>query len=336
MKEGFFKNKVVAVTGGAGMIGSFLCEELIKDGANVVMIDDYSKGRKENISHIADKLQIREGDLEDLAFTQTALSDAQYIFHLASRAYGVGYAEGRHVTNMLHNDRVTNCILDAINTDIIEHILMTSSSCVYDDNGPDIIPELPLFEALPENVNRGYGWAKRFLEQKSEIYSEETGVPMTIVRPFNIFGERYRWVGEFSAAIPMLVKRVLDGEDPVVMWGSGNQLRSYIHAKDCARMMMGLVSVKHTNGPVNLGTTETISISNLVRLICELSGNKPKLEFDTTKPEGRFIKSSDTTRFDSILPDFEFSTSLRDGILKMIEWYKLEFSSESQNKSLKN
>ncbi len=321
-----FKNKIVAVTGGGGLIGSFLCDELVDVGAKVVVIDDFSKGQKINISGLKDKAEIREGDLEDYGFTKQALGDVDIVFHLASRAYGVGYAEGRQLENLFHNELITNNLLSVLAVTKPEHILITSSSCVYDDNGPDTIPELPLFEKDPEYVNRGYGWAKRFLEKKAELFSEETGVPITIVRPFNIYGERYRWVGEHSSAIPMLVKKVMDREDPVVIWGSGKQLRSYIHANDCARMMLKLVESRHTTGPVNLGTQETISLNKLVSMICEIGGMAPKLVNDTTKPEGRFIKSSDVTKFYSILPGFDFKVSLKEGLSKMIVWYKDEFT----------
>ena len=90
-----------------------------------------------------------------------------------------------------------------------ENLMITSSSCVYKDDGPETISERDLFEGNPENVNRGYGWAKRFLECKTKILSEETGIKSIIVRPFNIYGERYKWRGEGSQAIPMLVSKIL-------------------------------------------------------------------------------------------------------------------------------
>ena len=320
-----FKNKNVAVTGGAGLIGSYLCDELVNKGSNVIVVDDFSKGQVKNISHLENKVEIRKGDLEDYDFTNSALEGVDIVFHLASRAYGVGYAEGRQLKNLYHNELITNNLLSVLAERKPEHVLITSSSCVYDDNGPDTIPELPLFDKDPEFVNRGYGWAKRFLEKKAELFTEEAGVPTTIVRPFNIYGERYRWVGDHSSAIPMLVKKVMDGNDPVVIWGSGKQLRSYIHANDCARMMLKLVESKYSSGPVNLGTKETISLNELVEMICKTGNKSPNLINDTSKPEGRFIKSSDVKRFNSILPGFIFKISLEDGLKRMVDWYNDEF-----------
>src|SRR5262249_43582021 len=140
-----------------------------------------------------------------------------------------------------HNERITNNLISALARQPLVHLLVASSSCIYPDDGPETIPELPLFEGEPEIANWGYGWAKRFLEQKSTMLARETGIPVTIVRPFNIYGERYRWVDTASQAIPMLVKKVLDGDDPVVVWGSGKQRRNYLHAGECADAMLGLV-----------------------------------------------------------------------------------------------
>lgn len=329
-----FTNKRVAVTGGAGLIGSFLVDTLVESGAQVIVVDDFSKGRREHLSHLDGRIEIREGDLEDRATALASLKDAEMVFHLASRAYGVGYGKGHHLEILQHNERINNNVLDAVAVHRPEHILVASSSCVYDDRGPDTIPELPLFEGDPEQVNFGYGWAKRFLEQKTIIYARETGVPTTIVRPFNIYGERYRWVGDYSGAIPMLVKRILDGEDPVIVWGSGRQSRTYIHAHDCARIMTRLVENGYSDAPVNIGLEEVVSIRELTELICKVSGRSPVIGFDTSKPEGRFVKSADASRLRAALGEFQIVTiGLEEGLGRMQEWYRTTFTGPSPSRN---
>lgn len=321
-----FGNMKVAITGGAGLIGSYLADELAASGAHVIVIDDFSKGLRSNLSACASRIEVREGDLEDPAFAAESLADAEMVFHLASRAYGIGYGKGHHLETMVHNERITNNLVAALAVHRPKRLLIASSSCVYRDDGPDTVAEVPVFEGEPEMANWGYGWAKRFLEQKSFILSRETGIPVTIVRPFNIYGERYRWVGTYSQAIPMLVKRILDGEDPVVVWGSGRQRRTYIHAHDCARIMKRLAEIGHIDGPVNIGLEETVSIRELTELICKVSGRRPVLGFDTTKPEGRFVKSADASRLRAVLGDFPIVTiDLEDGLRRMIEWYRAAF-----------
>ncbi len=311
----------VTVTGAAGLIGSWLVEQLVADGAKVIAIDDFSRGQPDNLKSVADRIDLRIANLEDPAEAAGALEGADVVYHLASRAFGVAYSEGRHLGILQHNESITQNLLNALALRPPRHLLVTSSSSVYPDDGPDCVAELPVFTGEPEQVNWGYGWSKRLLEQKASLFSKEAGTPVTIVRPFNVYGERYRWAGGYSQAMPMLVKRVMDGEDPVIVWGSGEQRRSYIHAADCARMMRFLVDAGHAAQPVNLGTEETISMRELVVRIAAAGDQSPRVEVDPDKPEGRFIKSADMTRFRSIVPEFEFAMSLDDGLARMIEWY---------------
>ena len=314
-----YKSKVVCVTGGAGLIGSFLLELLLKDYSKVIIIDDFSTGMKQNVKHLLNDVEIREGNLENFDFCKKAFYKCDHVYHLASRAFGIGY--NNHLETLLHNEKITNNLIDCLRFSDTERLLVTSSSCVYDDNGPDVIPELPVFVDSPENANKGYGWAKRFLECKTKILSEETGIKSIIVRPFNIYGERYKWRGESSQAIPMLVSKILSNNGVVDVWGSGNQKRNYLHAKDCADIMKKLFDVCFTDSPINIGTNNCITIKELVELIKNLANSKTKFNFDLTKPEGRKIKSSDTNLLYSIIPNFKPKISLSTGLKKMIFWY---------------
>lgn len=316
--------KTSVITGGAGLIGSFLAERLVEVGARVVVADDFSKGRRQYLAGVVDKLEVREGNLEDVAAMERALSGAEVVFHLASRAYGIGHSAGHHLSILEHNEKITGNLFHVLARRPIEHLLVTSSSCVYPDDGPDTVGELPLFTGEPELANWGYGWAKRFLEQKAVIFARETGIPLTVVRPFNIYGERYTWVGDSSQAIPMLVKKVMDGNDPVIVWGSGTQRRNYLHAADCADAMAGLVEAEF-RGAVNIGTEDTVTIMELVHLICAAGGRHPQLFNDTTKPEGRRVKSADSTLLRKAYPGFSRSVSMEDGLRRMIEWHRSAF-----------
>jgi nucleoside-diphosphate-sugar epimerase len=321
--------KKVAVTGGAGLIGSFLVDELVAVGADVIVADDFSKGRREHLVRVLDKIEIRTGDLETLTAMESAIDGVDVVFHLASRAYGIGYSTANHLAILQHNERITNNLLQVLARKPVQHLLVTSSSCVYPDNGPDTIPELSLYSGEPEAANWGYGWAKRFLEQKSLLLNREIGIPITIVRPFNIYGERYTWVGENSQAIPMQVKKVLDGDNPVIIWGSGTQRRNYLHASDCARAMLALVE-RNFMGTVNIGTEDTVTLRELVERVCRLTGRRPGLDIDLEKPEGRRIKSADAGLLRKILPDFQVTVDLDQGLVRMIDWYSSAFQKASK------
>ena len=324
--ENFYKNQNIVVTGGLGLIGSFLCRELINSGAKVILIDDESKGSWKYIPELRDQVQYRRVDLGDAKAALESVAGADYIFHLASRAYGVGFSQKNNFEMFRFNDLVNTNVLDAIAQHAPKQALLVSSSCVYSDDGPTPMPDCQPIFGEPERVNWGYGWAKRILEQKAVIYQKETGIPLTVVRPFNIYGEHYNWVGENSQAIPMLVKRVMEREDPMVVWGSGNQRRNYMHALDCARCMIRLVENGYTERPVNVGKEETVSVKDLVKRIAELGNIEVNLVFDRDKPEGRFIKSADSALLLAALgDDFEWKVDLKEGLSRMVQWYHSTF-----------
>jgi nucleoside-diphosphate-sugar epimerase len=315
-----FAGKTASVTGGAGLIGSFLVERLVAAGAKVVVADDFSKGQRAHLAGVVERIEIREGDLEDFEAMRNAVRDVELVFHLASRAYGVGYSAGNHLAILTHNERISNNLIRALANRPVAHLIVASSSCVYSDDGPDTVPELPVFLGEPELANWGYGWAKRMLEQKTLMLARETGIQLTIVRPFNIYGERYTWAGDASQVIPMQVKKVMDGDDPVVIWGSGRQRRNYLHAFDCADAIAGLVEAGFI-GTVNIGTEETVSVTELVQKICRLANRRPQLVADIAQPEGRAVKSADASLLRQAYPGFRRSLSLEDGLARMIKWY---------------
>jgi len=325
--DSFYKGKTVAVTGGLGLIGSFLCEELCVAGAKVTLIDDESKGSWRYIDHLRPRVEYRRKDLAAPKDAIEALADGEYVFHLASRAYGVGFSQKNNFEMFRFNDLVNTNVLDAIACHRPKQALVVSSSCIYPDDGPTPMSDTQPVTGEPERVNWGYGWAKRILEQKAVIYQKETGIPITVVRPFNIYGEHYTWVGESSQAIPMLTKKILDRENPIVVWGSGNQRRNYIHAVDCARAMMQLVENGYFERPVNIGREETVSVKVLVNRIAVIAGLEPKIVFDRSKPEGRFIKSADSKLLLAALgDDFTWQIGLQDGLKRMVDWYARTFS----------
>ena len=323
----FYRGKTVAVTGGLGLIGSFLCEQLAEAGAKTILIDDESKGSWRYIEHLRPRVDYRRKDLAAPKQAIEALADCEYVFHLASRAYGVGFSQKNNFEMFRFNDLVNTNVLDGIACHRPRHALVVSSSCIYPDDGPTPMSDTQPVTGEPERVNWGYGWAKRILEQKALIYQKETGIPITVVRPFNIYGEHYTWVGESSQAIPMLTKKILDREHPLVVWGSGNQRRNYIHARDCAGAMMQLVENGYFERPVNIGREETVSVKDLVNRIAAIAGLEPDIVFDRSKPEGRFIKSADSKLLLAALgDDFIWRVGLQQGLKCMVDWYGLTFA----------
>src|ERR1035438_856843 len=127
---------------------------------------------------------------------------------------------------LVYNLQCTLNLLEAARAARVRHYMTVSSSCVYPDDAVCPTPELPVFTGLPESVNQGYGWAKRIQELATTYYANEYGLDASILRPFNPYGENYHWrTAETAHVVPALVKRIMDGEDPLRVWGSGRQRR---------------------------------------------------------------------------------------------------------------
>ena len=233
-----FSNKKVLVLGGAGLIGSHLVEKLVSRKYEVTVIDDFSKGKIDNLENVKKKIKIIKLDLEKKRDLTKLFVEHKIIFHLASRAYGVGYSNGNHKKIFLHNKKITDNIFKNLKKSKINYFQCVSSSCVYRDSGPTKISEKMTLSGLPEKANYGYGMAKRYLEKKMLIASKKNKFNLSIVRPFNIYGDRYRWVGSKSQAIPMLVNKVIKSKKKIKIWGSGKQKRNYLYVTDCAEIML--------------------------------------------------------------------------------------------------
>jgi nucleoside-diphosphate-sugar epimerase len=317
----FWKGRKVLVTGGCGFLGSYLVEELVAADADVTVVDNLESGTLENLSPVKDQIQFIWGDLRDRDVCKQVSVGFDLVMNLAGRAYGLEYSMKHHGEMLYHNTVIQLHMLEAAHLNGVKRFLVVSSSCIYPDDAPIPTPELDAMTRLPEQVNEGYGWAKRIAELQAKYYHDEYGMGIAICRPFNPYGGRYRWSGEKSHVIPTLVKKVLDGQNPVVVWGSGRQRRNFLHARDNARLMMMVTERYPCAEPVNIGYDDDISIAELVSLICEASGKHPEVVFDTSMPEGRFRKCPSATLLRRVTDNYRPKVSLRQGIEEMIGWY---------------
>ena len=319
------KNKKIVVLGGAGLIGSYLVEKLVKKKFDVCVIDDFSKGQLKNLSSVKKKIKILKLNLEKYKKLNKIFNESSIIFHLASRAYGVGYSDKNHKKIYNHNLKITNNIIKSLKDTEVTYLQCVSSSCVYRDTGPNKISEKLKLLGKPEKANLGYGLAKRYLEKRLKEAAKKFKFNLSIVRPFNIYGERYKWVGSASQAIPMLVNKVKKSKNQIEIWGSGKQRRNYMHAKDCAEIMIRIFEKNYTKTPTNIGYEDTISLKDLVLKMCKISNKKVKLNYNLLKPEGRFIKSSNSFLLKKITNNYKPKISLTKGLKLMMNWHERTF-----------
>lgn len=313
--------------GGCGLMGSYIVPLLAESGARVVVIDSLESGDIDNIASVRDCITFIQGDLRERAQCMTWLRGQDLLLNLAARASGVGYSRTHHGKMLADNLMCAMAPLDAAHECRVAHAVVVSSSCVYEDDVPAPTPELDAFRGWPERVNEGYGWAKRIEELAARYFANEGGMHVTVLRPFNVYGGNYPWLGiERAHVIPSLVKRVLDGEDPLVVWGTGHQRRNFLHGYDAAFVMLKVVE-QETTEPVNIGYEDDTSMAELARLVCEVTGRSPKIVFDTSKPDGQARKSADATRLRRLTNGYEPRVPLRLGLEDMAEWYRRRFTS---------
>ncbi len=320
-----WRDRRVLVGGGCGFLGSYLVPALVRAGARVMVVDNLENGDASALDAVAGRVEFVEADLRERAVCERVLPGHDLFVNLAAKASGVGFSRTHHGEMLVYNVLCGLVPLEAAQRHGIGHVVMTSTSCVYPDDAPLPTPELDALVGAPEQVNEGYGWAKRVQELAAGYFARDYGMRITTLRPFNMYGANYPWRStEKAHVIPSLVKRVLDGEDPLVVWGSGEQRRNFLHGSDAAEVIMRVMA-SGAEGPVNIGYEDATRISDLVTLICEVTGRRPAIVFDRSVPDGQARKSADATRLRALTGNYEPRVSLRQGIEEMVEWYYRTF-----------
>ena len=208
-------------------------------------------------------------------------------------------------------------MMEAARLEEVEWYVYTSTNGVYAP--ADRMREDDVWKTFPSDNDKFAGWAKRIGELQAECYKVHYGLEnISIVRPANIYGKGDNF-GEGSMVIPSIVKRVCDGEDPLVCWGDGSPIRDFIHASDVADGILLSYDNKITE-PINLGSGEGNSIRQLVEAILFTYGKDVSVVWDSTKPNGDPIRLMDTTRATSY--GFSPKITLHEGIKEIMEYYK--------------
>lgn len=317
----FWKDKKVLVTGGAGFIGSHLVERLVAGGARVRVVDNLENSSLENLGKVKDKIEFRQKDLRILKDCLEASRNQEIVLNLAAKVGGIEFNRKHLGTIFRDNILISTQMLEAARLNNIKRFLVVSSACVYPRYCTIPTPEEEGFKDVPEPTNEGYGWAKRMAEVQARAYNQEFGMKIAIVRPYNTYGPRDHFAPEKSHVIPALIKRVFDGEDPLTVWGDGEQSRAFLYVEDLVEGMLGAIETYPVCDPLNLGIVEEIKIKDLVKLVIELSGKNPKVHFDTSKPSGQPRRNCDNRKAKKKI-GFEARISLREGLEKTIAWYR--------------
>jgi GDP-L-fucose synthase len=309
------KNKNVLVTGATGMVGIQLVNLLIAEGANVtgVSIDIVS----DTAALFADRIHLISGDLRSFELCLDVTKNKDFVFHVAGIKGSPKVALKRPNTFFYNTSTFNLNIIEASRRNLVPEFLYTSSIGVY--SPAEIFNEDDVWKTFPSDNDWYAGWAKRMGELQIEAARLEHNWSQTyIVRPANIYGPWDNFDPENAMVIPSLIARAMSGENPLKVWGGGDAVRDFIHAKDVARAMMHVVE-NRVNHPVNVGSGIGISISEVANEISKGFDNL-KIVWDSTKPTGDKIRVMNTEKIKAT--GFRNEVSLNEGIKSTIEWFK--------------
>jgi len=257
----------VIVTGGAGFIGSHLAEELANRGYSVVILDDLSTGRMENIADLLAKENIEfvQGNINDASLLHQLFQGVYYVFHLAAIPSVPRSVENPLASHQVNATGTLNVLLSARDSGV-KKVVYASSSSVYGDTGTAAKRE----DMIP-NPQSPYAVTKLTGEYYCRVFQEVYGLPSICLRYFNIYGPRQDPNSPYAAVIPIFIRRICQGNPPVI-FGDGEQTRDFTFIKDATEANI-LAAESDASGVFNIGRGERVTINQLARLAIRLVGN---------------------------------------------------------------
>ncbi|MFH1925629.1 MAG: SDR family oxidoreductase [Chloroflexota bacterium] len=305
--------KKVVVTGGAGFIGSHLAEELQNRGYYVIVLDDLSTGKRENIGHFLKKNSVEfvQGNVTDLALLQTLFKGTEYVFHQAAIASINSSIENPLLVNEV-NITGTLKVLLAARDNGVKKVIVASSSSVYSN-----VTSIPQNEALPPDPISPYALTKLACEYYCSIFRQLYGLSTVCLRYFNIYGPRQGIQSQYSAVVPTFIQRVADNQPPVIL-GDGNQSRDFIYVKDVVNANI-LAAQSDAESTYNIGSGQSITINELARKILQLMGKDLELVYKESRPGEVTQSLADINKARAF--GYEPQWSIQDGLAETIAYY---------------
>ncbi|RXK47428.1 NAD-dependent epimerase/dehydratase family protein [Halorientalis pallida] len=314
-------DSTVLVTGGAGFIGSYLTEELLQREADVVIADNFSRGDRDRIEHLKDRIEVRPVDLTTHKGCVDATEGVDHVFHLAASVGGIHYIQRENVGGLTPSVLMNQNMLEAARIHDVDRFLFASSACIYRQEHDD----LNLFseeQAVPANPHSTYGWAKILGEVACDAYHTDTTVNTGAVRIFNCYGPRESLDPDSSHVIPSLCRKVIEEPEggSIELFGDGTQERGFIYVTDLVDGMIEALEKKTDGEPINLGNSnEVVTINELAEMIIEISGKDIEIGHDLSKPTGTDKYACDMTKMREEL-DWVPSVPLEEGLRQVYEW----------------
>jgi GDP-L-fucose synthase len=295
----------VLVTGGAGFLGSHLVE-LLEAREDDVFVPRH-----------------RDYDLTRYDDTQRLFSDArpELVFHLAAEVGGIGANRANPGRYWYANVMMGAHVLELSRLHDVRKLIVAGTVCAYPKFTPVPFSEDELWNGYPEETNAPYGVAKKSVLVGAQAYREQYGTNAVFLLPANLYGPRDNFDLETSHVIPALIRKMLEADGEVVLWGDGSPTREFLYVADCAEGLLLAADRYDAAEPVNLGTGVETPIRELAETIAELTSFRGKIVWDTSMPNGQPRRQIDASRAERLF-GFKARTSLRDGLAETIAWYR--------------
>jgi len=293
----------VLVTGGGGFLGSHVVERLEADGHDVVVARsaDYDLTSMEDTARMFDD------------------ADAELVFHLAGEVGGIGANRANAGRYWYANVAMGANVLEQARLHSTSKLVIVGTVCSYPKFAAVPFSENELWDGYPEETNAPYGVAKKAVLVGAQAYREQYGLDAIFLLPTNLYGPRDNFDLETSHVIPALIRKMVESDDEVVLWGDGSPTREFLYVDDCVEGLVLAAERYDGPEPVNLGAAREISIGELAELIGAVVGYEGRIVWDTEKPNGQPRRSVDATRASELF-GFEAKTSLGEGIERTVAW----------------
>jgi GDP-D-mannose 3', 5'-epimerase len=315
------KDDLVLVTGAGGFIAGSIVADLRRQG--------YKKIRAVDIKPFGEWYQ-RFDDVENLSLDlnlkencETSANGARQVYNLAANMGGMGFIENNKALCML-SVLINTHMLQAAQQFGVERYFYSSSACVYngdkqkDPNNPGLKEE----DAYPALAEDGYGWEKLFSERMCRHFREDYGMWTRVARFHNVYGPNGTWDGGREKAPAAICRKVIEaklaGKHEIVIWGTGEQTRSFMYIDDCVKGVQMIMNSDIIE-PLNLGSSEMVSINRLVDIVEEIAGIKLRRLYDLDAPKGVTGRNSENTLIQEYL-HWEPNISLHAGLEKTYAW----------------
>lgn len=315
----FFNNRRVLITGGAGLTGCTLIQRLLSEGA-IIRATLHQRGPVV----VDDRIEYVRCDLTKAEDCRRAVEAVRYVFHCAAHTSAAGVTDAAPMAHVTSNLLINAQMLEAAYAARVEKFLWPGSTTGYPPSGDRPVKEEEMLDGEPYVKYFCVGWEKRFMEILCEMYGEKVTRPMTtiVLRATSIYGPNDDFEPSGSHVTPALIRKVVERQDPIEVWGTGDDIRDVIHVDDIVEAMVIAMERIESYTAINIGLGKAYSVKELLQIILEIDGyTDARIVFNASKPAMIPIRLVDTTNAEKVL-GFKAKTNLREGLRKTIEWYR--------------